>query len=87
MPIKVPAGERKTRPVVLPSIPISEKKSRTVREFCARNNVSISMFYKLRGLGKAPRLFYIGASPRITDAAEEEWQRDREAEAAVSSAA
>ena len=87
MPIKVPAGERKTPLPVLPVVPISEKTTRTVREFCVRNNVSVSMFYKLKRDGKAPRLIYIGTKPLITDAAERAWLRELEAEATVSSAA
>jgi hypothetical protein len=86
MPIKVPAGERKTPPIILPIIPIAEKATRTVREFCARNNVSVSLFYKLRNAGKAPRLIYIGTKPLITAAAEKAWLSEREAEAAQTAA-
>jgi hypothetical protein len=86
MPIKVPAGERKTPPVVLPVVPISEKTTRTVREFCARNNISVSLFYKLRNAGKAPRLIYIGTKPLITDAAERAWLRELEAESTQTAA-
>jgi hypothetical protein len=81
MPIKVAAGEHKHPPVVLPVIPLSEKPTRTVREFCARNNISVGLFYKLRADGKAPRMFYVGAKPLITVAAEQEWLRERESEA------
>jgi hypothetical protein len=87
MPIKVPAGERKTPLPNLPVVPISEKTARTVREFCVRNNISVSMFYKLRNAGKAPRLIYIGTKPLITDAAEKAWLRELEAAAVQSTAA
>jgi hypothetical protein len=86
MPIKVSPAERKTAPVVLPSIPVAEKTTRTIREFCARNNLSVSMFYKLRAAGKTPRLIYIGAKPLITDAAEKAWLHDLEAEATQTAA-
>jgi hypothetical protein len=87
MPIKVPAGERKTPLPVLPVIPVGQKTTRTVREFCVRNNVSVSMFYKLKRDGKAPRLIYLGTKPLITDAAERAWLRDLEAAQPTNNAA
>jgi hypothetical protein len=87
MPIKVPAGERKSPLPILPVVPINEKTARTVREFCVRNNVSVSMFYKLKRDGKAPRLIYIGTKPLITDAAERAWLRDLEAAQPTNNAA
>jgi len=39
------------------------------------------MFYKLKKLGKAPRVHYAGNKPLISPEADEEWLRAREAEA------
>lgn len=52
----------------------------TKTEFCARNSMSRSFFYKIRKQGRGPREM-LG---RITADAEKDWQREREAEAAQS---
>jgi hypothetical protein len=39
------------------------------------------MFYKLQAQGKAPRIYYVGNSPRISHEARIEWRQRLEAEA------
>jgi hypothetical protein len=58
------------------------RPSFTVESWCTTRGVSRSMFYKLKGVGKAPALHYVGNKPLISPEADEEWLRQREAEAA-----
>jgi hypothetical protein len=51
----------------------------TKSEFCRRNGISKSFFYKIRKQGRGPREM-LG---RITAEAERDWQHEREAEAAA----
>jgi hypothetical protein len=53
--------------------------ARDVDEFCLRYRISRAMFYKLQKLGQGPRILKIGALTRITDEAEADWRREREA--------
>jgi hypothetical protein len=55
--------------------------------FCQRNPMSESTYYKLKRLGKAPREIEIGDRVIITEEAEAEWRREREAETAAKRAA
>jgi predicted DNA-binding transcriptional regulator AlpA len=64
----------------IPQIPISEKSARTIAEFCARNSISRAMFYKLKNAGKGPRLVRVGTKSLISDQAEKDWHREREAD-------
>jgi hypothetical protein len=56
-------------------------KSFTIDEWCEHRRVSRPMFYKLKKLGKAPRLHNAGAKPLISPDADADWIRAREAEA------
>jgi hypothetical protein len=56
-----------------------ERAAFSIREFCLRNSISRSMYYKLRRLGIGPRVMSVGVRQLITGEAEKEWQRDREA--------
>lgn len=50
----------------------------SVEEFCKTFDISKSMFYKLRKLGKAPRTLTIGRRRVITTDAMQEWQSNME---------
>lgn len=54
----------------------------TINEWCAHRKVSRSMFYKLKGVGKAPRTHSVGVRQLISPEADTEWIRQREAESA-----
>ena len=68
---------------------ITGRSSFTIQEFCDRNGISRELFYKLDGLGLAPRCFLVGekAHRRITVKSEKEWQAAREADAVARKAA
>jgi hypothetical protein len=63
---------------------MADDSSYTIGEFCAAERISRGMFYKLKDAGKAPRMFYVGNSPRISHQARVEWRERLEAEAAAS---
>lgn len=53
----------------------------TIDSWCAEHDLSRSTFYKLRKEGRAPRLFEVTPGcPRISDEANAEWVKAREAE-------
>jgi predicted DNA-binding transcriptional regulator AlpA len=52
----------------------------SIAQFCARNNISRSFFYKLRKAGKAPRTMRVGGRQIVSPDAEREWRCEREAE-------
>ena len=56
----------------------------SIAQFCARNNISRSFFYKLRKAGKAPRTMRVGGRQIVSPDAERDWRCDREAEAGPS---
>jgi len=60
---------------------MSDKRSSTIPEWCTRRGVSRSTFYKLDAQGKAPRTYFAGAKRMISDEADADWVREREAEA------
>jgi hypothetical protein len=66
---------------------VSDDPSYTVIEFCRAERMSRGMFYKLQAQGKAPRIYYVGNSPRISHEARIEWRQQLEAEAASEGAA
>jgi predicted DNA-binding transcriptional regulator AlpA len=53
----------------------------TIDEWCQKNRLSRSTFYKLKKAGKAPRLAKVLEAVRITEEADKEWVKAREAEA------
>jgi len=61
-----------------PHLPTSEKASFSIDEFCARNDISRSMFYLLKKGGKAPRVMSVGTRQIITKEAESDWHRQME---------
>jgi excisionase family DNA binding protein len=63
-----------------------EKAAFSVGEFCQRNAISRSFFYKLINSGNAPRMMLVGTHKRITREAELEWHQRMEAEAATAAA-
>jgi predicted DNA-binding transcriptional regulator AlpA len=54
----------------------------SISDFCARNNISRSFFYKLKKRGKAPRTMHVGGRQIISPDAERDWRLEREREAA-----
>ena len=56
----------------------------SIAQFCARNNISRSFFYKLRKAGKAPRTMRVGGRQIVSPDAERDWRCEREAEAGPS---
>ena len=54
--------------------------SHSIDGFCQLEGISRAFFYKLKAQGKAPRLFNVGASVRISEEARTEWRRKLESE-------
>jgi hypothetical protein len=60
-----------------------EPASFTIIEFCGRNRISPSQYFELKKQGKGPREMAVGTrGKRISQQAETDWQREREAAAA-----
>jgi predicted site-specific integrase-resolvase len=53
----------------------------TIDEWCQKNRLSRSTFYKLKKAGKGPRLAKVLDAVRITEEADKDWVKAREAEA------
>jgi hypothetical protein len=58
---------------------LPERVSLSIPEFCRRNSISKSLFYKLRRQGLGPRVMTVGERQLISVVAELDWQREREA--------
>jgi hypothetical protein len=54
--------------------------TKTIAKFCEDNSISRSTYYNLDKIGKGPRVIRLGQKIIITDQAEADWQREREAE-------
>jgi hypothetical protein len=54
----------------------------SISQFCARNNISRSFFYKLKKRRKAPRTMDVDGRRIISPDAEREWRLERERDAA-----
>jgi predicted DNA-binding transcriptional regulator AlpA len=54
----------------------------SISQFCARNDISRSFFYKLKKGRKAPRTMQVGGRQIISPEAERDWRLEREREAA-----
>jgi predicted DNA-binding transcriptional regulator AlpA len=54
----------------------------SISQFCARNNISRSFFYKLRKHGKAPRTMAVDGRRIISPEAERDWRLERERDSA-----
>jgi hypothetical protein len=50
----------------------------TVQEFCDRNRISITSYYKLRKRGQGPRELRVLSKVQISPEAERDWQSARE---------
>jgi hypothetical protein len=62
----------------------SSTTSRTIKQFCQRNNLSLRQFYSLQAEGRGPRMMSVGSTgKRISDEAERDWIAAREADAEV----
>lgn len=59
---------------------IQRRGSFSIREWCEYRRISPAMFYKLDQMGLAPRSYYVGKKRCISDQADANWLRDREAE-------
>jgi hypothetical protein len=51
----------------------------SISEFCRRNGISQSFYFKLQQRHLAPRTMNLGHRRLITPEAEKDWQREREA--------
>ena len=51
----------------------------TVKEFCAAHRISVSYYYELKKLGRAPREIMLGTRRIISAEAAAEWRRRMEA--------
>jgi hypothetical protein len=60
-----------------------ERRSWTIDEFCERNGISRSLYYKLQRQGLGPRTWGAGTHQRISDQAETDWIAQREAAGAA----
>jgi len=54
----------------------------TLAQWCAFRKISRSTYYNLAKVGKAPRIMLLGKKITITEKADADWCRDREAESA-----
>jgi predicted DNA-binding transcriptional regulator AlpA len=54
----------------------------SISQFCVRNNISRSFFYKLKKSQKAPRTMSVGGRQIISPEAERDWRLEREREGA-----
>jgi hypothetical protein len=54
----------------------------SISQFCARNNISRSFFYKLKKRSKAPRIMDVDGRQIISPEAERDWRLERERESA-----
>ena len=62
----------------------SSTTSRTIKQFCQRNNLSVRQFYALQAEGRGPRMMSVGSTgKRVSDEAERDWVGAREADAAA----
>ena len=52
----------------------------SISQFCARNNISRSFFYKLKKRRKAPRIMDVDGRQLISPEAERDWRLERERE-------
>jgi hypothetical protein len=50
----------------------------SISQFCGRNNISRSFFYKLKTHGKAPRIMEVNGRRIISPEAERDWRLERE---------
>lgn len=74
------APDEKRRRIVVPKPALGApgQVSFTIDQFCGRNAISRPFFYKLKAQGRGPKVNDIN---RITQEAEAEWLREREAAA------
>jgi hypothetical protein len=61
------------------TVSASATECSTIDEFCVRNRLSRSMYYKLKRDGKAPREMNIGSRKAISPESENDWRRSMEA--------
>jgi hypothetical protein len=61
-----------------PTAGVMERQAFTIREFCSRNRIAPSTFFKLKASDRAPRLMTLGRAIRISVEAERDWQAERE---------
>ena len=54
--------------------------SLSIEQWCQKNDLSRSAFYKLRKIGKAPRTMKVLDRVLISEDADRDWVREREAE-------
>jgi hypothetical protein len=57
---------------------VIEPQLSTIPEFCRRNHIAKSTFFKLKNAGLGPRIMYLGKMQRISADAERDWIAARE---------
>lgn len=55
----------------------------TVEAFCKVHSISKGAFYKLKKIGRTPKLYYIGRKPYISREAAKEWRELMQSEHAA----
>jgi hypothetical protein len=70
----------------MPEVEALQPQAFSTAEFCERNKISLSTFFKLQRENRGPRLMKIGHISRISIEAERDWRRAMEAEAASEAA-
>jgi len=50
----------------------------SVERFCRQHGLSVSFYYKLRGLGQTPREMHLGRRVLISQESAAAWRRERE---------
>jgi hypothetical protein len=58
----------------------------SIEGFCYRQKISRATYYNLKAAGRGPREYRVGKQVRISEEAEAEWIREREAETSTGAA-
>lgn len=66
-----------------PCQPDNPRAAYSVQEFCAAHRISPDFFFKLRRVGKAPKMMKVGTRSLISVEAAAQWRRDRERDAEI----
>ena len=67
----------------IPKITGRKTGSFSIAEWCRHRRVSVSMYYKMKAEGWAPRTMSVGDRQFISAEADDSWAREREAAAAA----
>lgn len=56
---------------------VTGRKAWSIDEFCVIHGFSRAAFYRLRNQGLAPKLFYVGTRPFISEESATAWRAER----------